>query len=40
MLGGLADAVESSDVSGAKSYVSKAKASLDEILVIGKSIGL
>jgi len=40
MLGGLTDAVTSSDASGARSFIQKAKASLDEIIVICKSNGL
>ena len=36
MLGGLSEAARKSDASGAKSYLDKAKASLDEILVICK----
>eukprot|EP00967_Tisochrysis_lutea_P130899 scaffold227000_cov26-Tisochrysis_lutea.AAC.1 len=40
MLGGLADATERSDKSGALDYATKAKSSLDEIIAIGRGAGL
>lgn len=40
MLGGLSDAVESEDSASALSFGKKAKASLDEVIAIGKSNGL
>ena len=40
MLGGLGEAASKKDSGGAASFLQKAKASLDEIIIIGKSNGL
>lgn len=40
MLGGLSEAARGSDAAGAKSYLEKAKSSLDELIIIGKGAGL
>tara|TARA_B110001452_G_scaffold252939_1_gene243179 strand:- start:508 stop:1146 length:639 start_codon:yes stop_codon:yes gene_type:complete len=40
MLGGLSEAARGSDAAGAKSYLDKAKSSLDELIIIGKGAGL
>lgn len=40
MIGGLSEATERSDMTGALDYAQKAKASIDEIIAIGKGAGL
>lgn len=40
MIGGLSEATEKSDRVGALDYAEKAKASIDEIIAIGKGAGL